>query len=101
MAQELWAAAEFAGNATVEGALYKVGSYSGLVDEPGGRVHGEVARLLNPDQMLARLDAYEGRDYVRVERTATLDSGTTVQAMVYQYAGKLDGATRIASGIWV
>ncbi len=100
MSAELWSVAEFAGKATVEGSLYRLGNFSGLVDEPGSRVHGEVARLSSPDELLARLDHYEGPEYERVLRTAVLESGEEVQAMLYRYAGDLKSGVRIESGKW-
>ena len=99
LAAELWSQAEFAGLATVEGTLYRLAHYCGMVDGPG-RVHGELARLLSPETIFAQLDEYQGSDYTRVLRPALLDSGATVQTMVYMYSGRLDSVAVIPSGRW-
>ena len=54
--------ARLIGAATIQGRLYRVSWYPGVVDsaDPGQRVHGEVYALADPVKALAWLDAYEG-----------------------------------------
>lgn len=99
LAEMLWAKAEFAGRATMEGRLYTVGLYAGVV-EGEGLVHGELARLQEPEETLSALDQYEGDEYVRVRRAARLETGEAVEAMVYWYRGSLEGAVWIEPGWW-
>ena len=53
---------DFVDRATVQGRLYRVARYPGLVlcDTPEERVVGEVFRLRNPRIALARLDRAGG-----------------------------------------
>lgn len=85
-ADDLWDAAEFAGEAVMRGRVIPKGPYLAMLDGDG-QIRGEVARLLSPDVTLPMLDEYEGADYVRVERKAELDSGGQVDAWVYFYRG--------------
>lgn len=86
MADYLWANASFAGEAVMRGCLLRNGPYLAMADGPE-EIQGEVARLLAPRKVLPELDEYEGRDYVRVERLATLTTGDQVTAWVYFYRG--------------
>ena len=101
------------GAGSVQGRLYDLGSYPGLVesDDPGERVMGEVLRLNAPSRTLAELDAYEGvgagdgkhaepDEYERVPMPARLAGGTLVSAWVYVYRGALTGKSWIMSGAW-
>jgi gamma-glutamylcyclotransferase (GGCT)/AIG2-like uncharacterized protein YtfP len=99
LADLLWERADFAGNATVKGRLYRVGRYAGLVWGEGV-VHGELARLREAEHLLRELDAYEGEEYERVRCKACVETGGTVEAMVYLYRGSLEAAEAIASGYW-
>jgi len=92
--------AEFLGPATVQGRLYAIGDYPGLIlsGTVDGLVTGEVYRLRKPAQMLAVLDEYEGGDYERVLADAQLDSGETTGTWVYVYRLPVDEAKRIKSG---
>lgn len=103
------------GAGSVQGRLYDLGSYPGLVksDDPSERVSGEVLRLAEPPMTLAFLDAYEGvsagndggvraeaDEYVRVLMPARLAGGTLVSAWVYVYRAGLHGKRWISSGAW-
>jgi len=63
LARRLRQQARFAGHATVQGRLYRLGSYPGAVasGHPADRVHGEVFDITAaPPALLAALDHYEG-----------------------------------------
>lgn len=57
-------------------------SYPAIVPEPGARTAGAVYRALSQD-MLDRLDRFEGEEYVRARVTVVLATGAPVQAHVY------------------
>jgi gamma-glutamylcyclotransferase (GGCT)/AIG2-like uncharacterized protein YtfP len=90
----------FVGHARIQGRLFDLGTYPGLVlsDDPGARVRGEVYALSNPQEILSRLDDYEGSEFERVERDVVLDSGASGKAWVYIYAGTTDDGPEILSG---
>lgn len=102
------------GPATVEGHLFDLGSYPGLVlKTPGGdvlaRVEGELRELPDPDEVFAWLDHYEGigaadpiDDPYRRElhKVLVTETGLVVQGWVYVYRGTLEGAQQLASGRW-
>lgn len=96
--RRLWSTAGMMGTATVPGALYAVGEYSGFKDAADSRVHGEVARLDHPGVLLEELDAYEGPEYVRTRRMATLMDGRELPVWVYIYQPEVSEKQRIASG---
>lgn len=80
------------------GRLYLVGTYPGLKDAPDGIVRGEVALLPDDGALLADLDAYEGDEYRRVLRPATLSNGQVATAWVYMYQPEVTEKQRIESG---
>lgn len=95
---------EFLGAATVEGELYSMGRYPGFADSKtaGGAavVRGELFRVTQIDLWRA-FDAYEGPEYERVVRRATLVStGEVIEAWIYRYVGDLAERVRIESGDW-
>jgi gamma-glutamylcyclotransferase (GGCT)/AIG2-like uncharacterized protein YtfP len=108
MARRLEQNAEFLGAAHCAGRLYLVRHYPGLVysDDPADRVFGELFRLAQPHDLLAKLDDYEGcgataappHEFVRATRPVTAGDGTEHQAFVYLYNWPLDGLPRIADG---
>jgi len=65
-ARRLRKEADFIGNSTMPGSVFRVGKYLGYTREPEGIVHGELWRLRDPETTLAALDAYEGPDYTRI-----------------------------------
>jgi gamma-glutamylcyclotransferase (GGCT)/AIG2-like uncharacterized protein YtfP len=111
MGERLRREAQMIGEATIQGRLYKISWYPGLVasHEPGERVHGEVYALEDPGRALAWLDAYEGLEpgnpdfgeYQRLERPARLASGEEITAWAYLYRGDVAGLCAIPSGRWV
>jgi gamma-glutamylcyclotransferase (GGCT)/AIG2-like uncharacterized protein YtfP len=100
--------ADFIGNATYQGKLYKIGEYPGAVPagDPSDLVQGEVYRLRDPDSVLARLDRYEGcgpgfaepAEYIRKIRPVRLSSGEAIQAWVYLYNRTTDNLERVPAG---
>lgn len=102
--------ARLIGEASIQGRLYDLGRYPGLLasaDAPG-KVHGEVYALDNPATALKWLDAYEGivpgrhdrNDYERVQCPVCLASGETISAWVYLYRKDVRRLQAIADGRW-
>ncbi len=100
--------ADFVGEATFQGKLYKVDYYPGIVpsEDPDDLVMGEVYLLNNPDYVLSRLDQYEecGRmfpeptEYVRRAERVRLHDGRTITAWVYVYNRPINKLDLIESG---
>jgi gamma-glutamylcyclotransferase (GGCT)/AIG2-like uncharacterized protein YtfP len=111
----LGAAARRIGRGSVQGRLYDVAWYPGLVSgrRPSERVVGDVWRILDREALLPALDAYEaarsrrrpraprGHEYVRDRRRVRLEDGGAVSAWVYLFDGPVEGLPRIASGDYV
>jgi gamma-glutamylcyclotransferase (GGCT)/AIG2-like uncharacterized protein YtfP len=110
MGARLQRQARLIGEATIEGRLFSLGRYPGLVEtaEFGYSVYGEVYALDNPTAALKWLDAYEGivpgehdqNAYQRVERPVSLASGETLTAWVYLYRKSVRTRPEIISGYW-
>lgn len=103
----LGAGSELLGYGRVRGRLLDLGAYPGLVPAVTREdwVRGELYEL-GGRRALAGLDAYEDYDprrperslFLRRETSVELDSGDTMTAWVYCYAGPLGRGRRIASG---
>lgn len=110
MGERLRAEARLIGAATIQGRLYRVSWYPGVVEgtDAEQRVHGEVYALTDPGRALAWLDAYEGivpgseesGEYLRVERPARLAIGAEVVAWVYLYRKDVAGLSLMPGGCW-
>jgi gamma-glutamylcyclotransferase (GGCT)/AIG2-like uncharacterized protein YtfP len=110
MGERLRAEAQLIGAATIQGRLYRVSWYPGVVEsaDPGDRVHGEVYVLGDPGRALAWLDAYEGiaadndasAEYTRLERPVRLATGEETAAWVYLYRKDVSGLALVAEGRW-
>lgn len=97
------------GAATLQGRLYDLGHYPGVIDSDvvSDLVHGEVVELADVASF-HWLDAYEGIDpqtpersqYRREERPVRLADGSCVTAWVYVYALSLASACHIPCGLW-
>ena len=97
------------GPARIQGRLYDLGSYPGLIvsSTPADNVFGEIFELRDPAQTLPWLDAYEGigspitpdDHYVRETHTVWIDAEPAT-AWVYLYNGDLKLAQRISGGRW-
>jgi gamma-glutamylcyclotransferase (GGCT)/AIG2-like uncharacterized protein YtfP len=108
MARLLSANAEFLGEASCRGRLYKVKHYPGLVlsDEAADVVFGELYRLRAVDDLLREFDMYEAcgegflepTQYVRRMLSVTLAGGSGSEAWTYVYNWPVEGLTRIESG---
>jgi gamma-glutamylcyclotransferase (GGCT)/AIG2-like uncharacterized protein YtfP len=95
--------------ATVAGTLYDVDGYPALLLEPSDvPVHGEIVTVGSASAWL-RLDAYEGVDRLRAQRStfrrvrtsATTNAGERVECWVYIYNRPLgDDARRVDCGCW-
>lgn len=103
--------ARLLGEASMQGRLYRVSSYPGLVGtaDAHARVHGELYALNNPAMALKWLDAYEGimpgshdqNGYERIERPVRVDSREDVAAWVYLYRKDVRRLAPIPGGRWV
>src|SRR5262245_43804084 len=111
MGARLRGEAHLLGPASMQGRLYSLGRYPGLVeaDDRTCRVHGEVYALDAPVEALQWLDAYEGivRDrpglgaYERVERPVRMDWGAMVDAWVYLYLRSVRALPEVEGGRWI
>lgn len=94
--------ARFAGTGKVQGELYLVAHYPGLILGGHDWVVGDVFELDSGGETLRLLDEYEaGEPFRRVEAAGVLDSGEWVEAQVYIYTGETGGKLRIESGDFV
>ncbi|MDQ3563381.1 MAG: gamma-glutamylcyclotransferase [Pseudomonadota bacterium] len=108
VSQMLAREARFVGRARVQGRLFHLGEYPGLVPsrDPGSWIHGEVYAFENPPDALARLDDFEGcgpndpepHAFERVEKDIVLESGTRDNVWVYVYRGSTTDKKEILSG---
>jgi gamma-glutamylcyclotransferase (GGCT)/AIG2-like uncharacterized protein YtfP len=71
MARMLAQAADFVGAASFQGQLFLVDDYPGAVpgDDPRDIVVGDLYRMHDPEMLLSQLDAYEGYDAARPDRS--------------------------------
>lgn len=100
--------ADFVGEATYQGKLYRVDYYPGVVPsaQPHDVVHGEVYQLRYPDKVLRCLDEYEEcgpkfsepTEYIRRKEIVQLSSGNVASAWVYIFNRSTDELERIQSG---
>jgi gamma-glutamylcyclotransferase (GGCT)/AIG2-like uncharacterized protein YtfP len=90
------------GEGFVAGKLYDLGDYPGAVIDPASPwiIHGTVYELPEDAEILCRLDAYEGPEYVRIEQLVTLTAGGEVNCWVYDFQGKPGEERFIESGRW-
>jgi len=108
MARLLSANADFIGEASCRGRLYRVKHYPGLVlsNDATDVVFGELYRLRAVDDLLREFDMYEAcgegfaepTQYVRRTLPVTLADGSVGEAWTYIYNWPVDHLPRIASG---
>ena len=108
MAKLLSANADFLGEATCRGRLYRVKHYPGLVlsDDASDIVHGELYRLRDPEALLREFDMYEAcgegfpepTQYVRRMFSVTLADGSPSDVWTYLYNWPVEKLTLIESG---
>lgn len=102
------ACCEFLDHGELQGHLYEVAGYPGVVqsDNPGEWVKGELYRLSDPREVLAKLDEYEEcsssfarpHEYVRKQLPVERGAGGRVMAWVYLYNRDSAKLQRITSG---
>jgi gamma-glutamylcyclotransferase (GGCT)/AIG2-like uncharacterized protein YtfP len=96
------AGAEFVAAATVNGRLYQIDWYPGLVlDDSAGQVRGEVYQVSGC--LLDSLDAFEGTEYrrVRVEVACGDAHRSPLSAWVWEWQEPVNETRRITSGDWL
>lgn len=98
-------AGRFLGDGVFQGRLYDLGPYPGAVPsgQRGDRVLGEVYRLVGPESVLERLDAYEGchgpcARFQRQLKPLAFGHDDRIWCWIYVYMGRTHGLKRIASG---
>lgn len=101
--------AEFVSPGRIEGSLYKISWYPGLVPGEGaGWVKGDVFKV-GPEELRA-LDEFEGlsageiqgSEYHRVKVPVWLDEGSEpLLAWAYRWIGPIEEKNRVASGDWL
>lgn len=97
--------ARFVADAYVQGQLYDIGSYPGLIESSisGELVAGELYDVHNDEELLARLDDYEQCsaeypepwEYQRKKLSVRRDDGQWVDAWVYVYNWPVEHLPRI------
>ena len=92
--------AEFLGEAVLPGyAMYDLGWYPGILPGEGSVVHGEV--YLVSDEMLMRMDHYEGEGFLYMRKAVPVTGiEGCPEAQVYVYLRPVDEAQRIQNGRW-
>ena len=108
MATLLSRSADFIGEASCSGRLYRVKHYPGLVlsDDANDIVFGEVYRLRHPAELLREFDMYEAcgegfaepTEYLRRMLKVALGDGSLSEAWTYLYNWPVAHLPRIASG---
>jgi gamma-glutamylcyclotransferase (GGCT)/AIG2-like uncharacterized protein YtfP len=99
-ARRLAAEAQFAGEAKVNGRLYRLPHYPCMVRDDEGVVSGDLFTGVS-DKLMRELDAWEGSDYRRETIAATRSDGAVEEAWIYIYAKPTDGLRPIAGGDWL
>ena len=89
--------AQFHGRGQVRGRIIDLGSYPGALPDPGGTLHGEIYRIVDP-ALWAALDSAEGAQYHRREVTVRSEDGRDLAAGIYWYIGPLDRGVPVPSG---
>ena len=100
--------ADFVGEATFQGKLYKIDWYPGVVpsDDPGDCVIGEVYKIIDRGEVFSKLDRYEGcspsdpkpHAFVRMKKSVILSNSTSVEAWIYLYSHPVTDKEEIVSG---
>lgn len=97
----------YVGTATVQGRLYDLGRYPGLVlsADSADCIHGELYQIVTPAKAWPRLDTYEECDpddqraeYRRQQLTVRTSDGKDTSAWCYVYNRKTTGLRRIIDG---
>ncbi len=93
-------AARYLGTAGVQGRLYDLGRYPGILLHagPGEWVVGDLFRLHNAAETLDVLDRYEWSAFERVATMALLPNGDRARCWVYEHRLPGPRDRRIVSG---
>ena len=108
MARHLADAADYRGEASCRGRLYRISTYPGLTlsADAADIVHGDLYALPDDPALLTLLDKYEGcgdgdpqpHPYVRAMIDVMAADGVTIKAWTYVYRMPVQESSRIASG---
>ena len=111
MFQVLARQADFVGEASYQGQLYKIDDYPGAVPSKNKTdlVQGEVYQLHNSELILSQLDQYEEcgpgflqpTEYVRELCEVRLQNDQIIQAWFYRYNRATDALKLLATGDFV
>lgn len=111
MRHELMQNTRFHADASVQGRLYDVAGYPGLIlsQQTTERVYGEVFHIDDPDSLLRRLDEYEEcsdrfahpHEYLRTQLTVCLTGGDRLVAWGYVYNHPVSLLQHIAGGDYI
>ena len=111
MAKLLARSAEYLGEASCRGRLFRVKHYPGLVlsDAADDVVHGELYRLRHAQEMLREFDMYEAcgegfaepTQYLRKMLQVAREDGVAIEAWTYIYNWPVAHLARIESGRFV
>lgn len=101
----LAAEAHYLGIATYRARLLDLGDFPGVVAPASARdvVVGELflVRAEVATEVLARLDRYEGKTFLRREVPVRTEDARELIAWVYHYGGDPARGRRVASGDWL
>lgn len=106
MSEWLAQLAQWEGEASVQGSLFRVSWYPGLVQGGEGRVRGDLYCLPSVS-VLDELDAYEGiqgqpaDEYRRMLAVVETAAGIAVQAWVYWFIQPVEGHAFLPEGDWL
>jgi gamma-glutamylcyclotransferase (GGCT)/AIG2-like uncharacterized protein YtfP len=108
MARWLQRRGRLLGQGWCRGRLFDRGSYPVMIapKRAGDRVYGDVYLLPRPEEVLSRLDRYEGcsrtarpsGEYRRTCLAITLDDGRSLEAWVYLYRYPVRALASVADG---
>ena len=100
-ALELAVASRFVGHGRIRGRLFRVTHYPALVAPANETdwVTGDLFENIG-EELLQRLDHYEGPEYTRVIVEVMLDDGQQLEAYLYFYQLPVEHLELIPSGDW-
>jgi gamma-glutamylcyclotransferase (GGCT)/AIG2-like uncharacterized protein YtfP len=102
------AGAGFVAPGTINGRMYRIDWYPGLVlDDAGDEIQGEVYSV--DPELLAILDVFEGlsageiegSEYRRVRTSVIQRDSQPVDAWVWEWLGATDESQRLVDGDWL
>ncbi len=95
MHQQMCQYADFVANGEIQGQLYWLGSYPGVVTggAPSYSIKGELYKVIQPEPLWLLLDEYEGckaddaepHEYRKALISVELANGSAIDAMIYLY----------------